>query len=212
MRLSDYDKAVIRYFEALFPNTVFGYQQRQLWHAAEDSQKVEVTLPLIGINRVTQTFLFDSYNNEPHVIRGAYEPGLGATVRHIPLHLAYQLDLYSNSREEVDDLWRELVREMLDNRTLNVDVIWDDNKKVRYQFPIALRTSPVDNTDVLRFTDTNKLYRITQDFVIEQAKLFFAEKPESGDGLIHSIPIKQIVLERNIDCDTYTVTSLPGHQ
>lgn len=207
MRLSDYDKSVTKYFSSVFPNTVFGYQARHLWEAATDQEDVVVKLPMIGVNRIATVLEFDKRNNLPDVREGRYFDDIRRFMREIPVSLTYQLDFYSESREECDELWREILRYMLDNKFITTETEID-KRVYSHTFPIVIENSPVDNTDVVQFIEKGKLYRVTQEFSIGNAVLLFEKGLPEGKGVIIDIPVRQVVLERNLDADTYRVTAV----
>lgn len=203
MTLVDYDETVAKYFLSLFENTVFGYQERQLWGAATEQKDVTVKLPLIGINRVSSVLNLSTLRNNPRIQRGYFFGDTNSTMREIPVNLRYQLDFYADSRRVCEELWREVIRYMLDFPYMDVSSIVDE-KAYKHRFPILIEDSPVDNTNVLNFIEKGNLYRVTQDFVLGQCVLLFEKKPE-GEGLIKHIPIKQVVLERSLGTDTYDI-------
>lgn len=208
MKLSDYDKAVYALIHTVFENTVLSYQERQLWKAAEQEEDVTVKVPLIGINRVATTLELQSRGNEPNVRRGMYFHDTGSFLREIPVSLKYQLDFYSDSRDQCEELWREILRYLLDKRVVVIPSTLN-GKDFVHEFPIVIEDSPVDNTNVIGFVETGKLYRVTQDFSIDNAVLLFEKKPEGeAAGLILKIPVKQVVLERKLEADSYTVSGV----
>lgn len=192
MSLEAYDKAMFEKVKTVYPNTVFSPMTKALEVSAKTESITEdgdgstvgvnsyrdqmVAFPLIAIDRVNQSFaMYEQQRNDPAIRRGRFvlhddEPEREHT---FPVTLNYQIDVLSNERREVDGIWRELVYYLYTHPTLRVEFEW--NKRT-YHEDAVLHLSDTDNTtDVEEFSDRGRIYRITTNIEVPDAKLLFVE-------------------------------------
>lgn len=184
MSLKIYDDAMVEKFKKVFPNTIFSYAEKELYHGSDDN--LQVILPLISIDRLNNNLNNSTWANELSGRRGSFDKtSTGKMIKNFPVELRYQIDLVSNRREECDDLFRETIQFILEDNYLNVPFNFGDDTKY-YEF--AIRLEDTDNlTEQSEFSDKGRLYKqiIT---VSLQAQFLYTE----DIAKISSIPIRYV--------------------
>lgn len=214
MSLKRFDEALKKKLLKVFPNTIMSSLSDALANSrdteisvqspvngSEDStfeatkDGVFVKVPLIAFDRISNNYNFEYQANDFHSRRGRFvippeelEPTTTKRVQVLPLLIVYQIDIISDKREEVDDIFRELSMYLLEHNSLEVEFNGEmvDTEK----FTITLVESDT-TTDIETFSDRGRVYRQTITVEIREAKLLF----ERDVHLIRDIPVRFIKLE-----------------
>ena len=158
-------------------------------NAEDRKEKNVVKLPLIAFDRINNPFALDYSANDPMVRRGRFIIEKEFRERAFPITPQYQIDIISDKRVEVDDIWRELVMYLYINP--NVDVTYGNGEdKFTETYPIKLLDTD-NTTDVESFSDRGVLYRQTISLEITNAKMLF----KSDTKLIETIPLRIVEIE-----------------
>lgn len=186
--IGEYDKGMINKFKSVFPNVIFSPgEDTTLSTQASYEDDYVVKLPLIAINRINQN-VNDSMYVDAETRRGRVYGVQEDRLMSIPIILSYQIDIYSDKREEVDDIWRELVRFIKINPNIEIEI---KRYNIKTEFPLMLIDSDT-TTDVSSFDDKGRLYRITMNTEINQARLFFSKDYNP----VKDIPVRIITLSK----------------
>lgn len=186
--VGEYDKGMINKFKSVFPNVIFSPgEETALYTQASYEDDYVVKLPLITINRINQN-VNDSMYVDSEVRRGRVYDVQEEKLMSIPIILSYQIDIYSDKREEVDDIWREVVRFIKISPNIEIEI---KRYNIKTEFPLMLIDSDT-TTDVSSFDDKGRLYRITMNTEINQARLFFSKDYNP----VKDIPVRIITLSK----------------
>lgn len=152
-------------------------------------EKNVVKFPLIAFDRINNPFALDYSANDPMVRKGRFVVESESRERAFPVTPQYQIDIISDRRVEVDDIWRELVMYIYINP--NVDVEYgNDEDKFTLTYPIKLLDTD-NTTDVESFSDKGNIYRQTISLEVTNVKMIF----KTNTSLIESIPIRIVEFE-----------------
>lgn len=196
MSLKRYDEALLYKLKSVFENSVAADQDTALYKSSDD--KAIVKLPLISFYRTNNPVNTEMFGNDSLNRRGRFVIPLESSVKVLPINIFYQIDIWSDRREEVDDIWRELIQFFLEEPEIDVQF---EGLGEYESFP--LKIVDTDNTsDITAFSDRGRLYRQTINMEVPQAKLLFLE----GKNLVKSIPIRMVDLGNSEFID-YTLTS-----
>lgn len=159
-------------------------------HGAHDfgskrtSKNGVVAFPLIAIDRINNPFDFTGSANDPLIRRGWKAYMNGTAEMALPVLPMYQIDVISNSRYEVDEIWREISMYLYLNP--NIPVIYSEGTENEFVEEYPLLILDTDNvTDVDTFTTNGIIYRQTITAQLQDAKLLF----HKNRNLIEEIPI-----------------------
>lgn len=143
-----------------------------------------VRFPMIAIDRINNPFGIEWMANDPMTRRGRFVVDDKKRLRAFPCTPMYQIDIISDRRVEVDDIWRELV--MFLYVKPNVAVKYHNGDKINIEeYPIKLLDTD-NTTDVDSFFDKGTVYRQTVSFEVTNVMMLF----EGNDKLIETIPIR----------------------
>lgn len=187
MSASFYDKAVTAKIKKKFANTL--YQSRELtFHTLTDKQG-QVTFPLISVYR-PDGWSISSDNT------WLQEKNFLAGIREVKIDLSYQIDIYANKREDLEELTAELVLYLLRNPGIVVHYESAD-KKIALDVKTYMKyVSGPERTSELDDQTTGRPYRNTLVFSLDAAKLInFAGTEPGQDG--YTTKITQVVVEVN---------------
>lgn len=193
MTLQCFDQAVVKKLQNVFPNVVSSQEER-LSSDGIDSN-AELRIPLIYVWRTSNALALGVYSSDPMVRRGLWHPNddddYGKYLRSLPVTITYQIDIISDKRSEVDDIFRELAYFLYKKDSLSVEFDLGDNEEplVR-EFTIKL----LDNspgTDYGSFSDRGRLYRETLNIEISNASLLFI----SSRKKVLNIPVRIYTVE-----------------
>lgn len=148
-----------------------------------------VGFPMIAFDRINNPYGFEFRGNDPAVRRG-WVSGPDTRQRALPVTPMYQIDIISDRREEVDEIWREV--SMLLYVQPNVEVIYSEGTKEQFSELYPIRLLSTDNTtDVESFEELGIIYRQTISVQVTNAQLLFDKTVRD----IKCIPIRLIYLD-----------------
>ena len=155
----------------------------------ENKTKIVVKLPLISVYRMNHSIDFESFGSDPMARRGRFDTYQNSRIKELPVNIIYQIDIFSDKREDVDGIWRELVQTFIENPLIKVHF---DGLEETWEFACFITDS--DNTsDVNSFTDVGRLWRETITIEVRNASMVF--KRESD--LAKAIPVKVVTFDSN---------------
>ena len=150
----------------MFPQVFFGNRERIDYQAQDGKEAKE--LPYLSIWRSTAKPVIQQFGTDAmQRFQGALQPGQ-TLVRNVPVRLEYQIDIVSDKRAEVDEIWRELYFYMIDDPRLRVDFGGDVGVHDFY-----LHWEDIEElTDTVERERVGNLYHISIDATVPQAQLF----------------------------------------
>ena len=95
------------------------------------------------------------------------------------------MDLISNKRQEVDDLWREMTMYLMIHNSVAVVYQRKSGEVFTEEYPINLLGTDT-GTDVTTFFDKGRLYRQSIQFVVPNVKMLFT----GNKSLIEEVPVR----------------------
>lgn len=170
MSLKSYDIALLEKIKRVFPNTLITSESNALLLSGRGDKNLEVNLPLITFDRINNQLAMREFGNDPMVRRGRMVKD-ETRVSSYPINITYQIDIWSDKRVEVDDIWRELVHFFYIDPEVSVKFDGIDEKE---DFPLMLLDTD-NTTDVTNFSESGRLYRQTISTEINQAKMMFVD-------------------------------------
>lgn len=153
------------------------------------SKNRAVAFPLIAIDRINNGLALQDAANDPYIRKG-WQRGRDLTTmrgdreRAFPVEPIYQIDIISNRRYEVDELWREL--SMYLYLDANVSVIYSSGTENEFveEYPLIMLDTDT-TTDIESFEDKGIIYRQTITTILKDARLLFQKEAP----LIQRVPI-----------------------
>lgn len=175
MSVKVYDEAVTNKIKSLFSNTVF--QTRELTFKTVTDKDKDVKFPLISIFRPDGW----SISSENSWIKSREFLG---NIRSVFVDLSYQIDIYSNTREDLEDITAEIVLYLL--RNPGVQVVYESSDKTQeLECNSYLNyVSGPERTSELEDTTVGRPYRYTLVYGLLNAQLVNfsnTEDPSSPD-------------------------------
>lgn len=147
------------------PDTLFTYR-------ADIDSKDKVVLPIISLNR--GNVRISNPKKKPLTVDGFKMAANEKKVTHlrvIPISIPYQIDIYTRTRTDNDNLLRELVFKLVNNPKLEVEIPYEDSKYT-HRFTLSLQEDIEDNSDVAQHLEKGEYFRTTLNMVVEDAYLF----------------------------------------
>ena len=170
MSLRLYDEALKTKLSEVFDNVVIAPPERAF---IDSNKNGKVKLPLISAYRLSNPINFEEYNR--------YEVFTGRRskltekneelikIQGLPVLITYQIDIWAQSRDIADGIYRELVYYLTVSPDLKVQVPNADKVQDFY-----LKLSDVDtSTEYDSFDDVNTIHKYTLTYEIDEARLFF---------------------------------------
>lgn len=187
MSLGKFDEAMVAKLKAVFPNVQNAQEER--WSSDATDDTAQLRLPLITVWRVANPLAFGQFSNDSMVRRGYWHRESqteGLVVKGLPVRIQYQIDIMSDRRVEVDDIFRELAMYLYESGVLDVEFSMGEGvEPLTRQFALTL----MDNnpaTDYASFSDKGKLYRETLNVEIPNAELLFVKTAKT----VLDIPVR----------------------
>lgn len=191
MSLSAYDEALKKKIEDVFPNVVLSQEER--WATNATDKDGELALPLIVIWRMSNALAFEGGMSTDSMVFGGWrERDKGNLIKEhaLPINIVYQIDIVSDRRKEVDDIFRELAMMLYEEPTLSVNFDDGSDEPFIRDFTIHIQ----DNSTMTEYggmDDRGKLYREVINIEIQNARLIFIE----GAKRVNSIPIRLVAVQ-----------------
>lgn len=179
MSLAAYDEGVLKYLkDALnFDNIINSAESRAFDDIAEHTDKVKVKFPMISFWRTANPVDFPGGNfamrHRGKTVLTNYTDNKGVRWRALPVKLTYQITIWSDRRQEVDDIYRELMMYLItDNPHIEVMM---EGMEVPEKFVLEV-TDTDTTTDVDSFADRGRIY--TQNILVDvpEAQLLFSKE------------------------------------
>lgn len=193
MSLELYDSSVLEKIKLVFPNTVWADSDplKQREKVAKDNLEendkgyLTVRVPYLSIERPQTSIALTTFGSDPGIRTGFLGKDYVRT-KLFPIDITYNFDIVSDSRKEVDAIWRELLQYFYEAPQIIINV---EGKEYFFYLQLIETMSDPSTTE---FSETGRLWRQQITCSIPQANLFFAQK---------TYPIKQIPI-RSLEIPT----------
>jgi hypothetical protein len=192
--LKDFDIAFTNKIKAYYSNTVYANTAivYNVAYNLVDDPTVKLEFPMISIYRPTG-FNVAPMQNFAAKRRGIefYQDGTALTrsmARFIMVQLAYQLDIYAKSPEELDDMTEELMHALSLDPSLQVsqyDAVIAQNFTETYS--LVYNNGPVEQSE---FQNGDRVYHYSVVYQIDTARLLNFK----DDGVVVTPEITEVVI------------------
>lgn len=176
MSVLEYDKALKSKIQNVFDNVVLAEPDMAFKRSAElPENEGKVKLPLLSLYRENYTILLESVNQRAFR-RGkkvAYpnedsdDYSTVQMMESLPVRIDYQLDLWADRRDTVDNLAAEVLFWLLGNPKIEIPVPETD-RTMEFSFWFE---DMQDNSDIMSFEEKGRLYRITIPLYFDEARI-----------------------------------------
>ena len=166
--LFQYDKALYDLIHSLYEYVYYGSTD-EIFSINAKKNNGKVVLPFIGIYRLPDFSINTEMANDSFLRRGYHMkstkdrqielPKQMVAMHGLPVTLESQIDVYATKRDVCDGLTAELLMYLRENPWINVQIM--DMGKVVVQFNLEVDESVTDNTDIMGFDETNRMYRLS---------------------------------------------------
>lgn len=187
MSLKCYDEAIMEKVKKVFPNVTWADEDGALNRNAEKDNKLVATLPLITLYRTNNTFNFEQFGNDSHTRRGRYVLPSEERIKAFPVNIFYQMDIYSDKRVEVDDIWREIIQFFYTDPEIDVHF---EGLEIPYKYVVWLVDTD-NTTDVSSFSDKGRIHRQTINLEVRQAQMLFTKYVKAA----REIPLRMVEID-----------------
>lgn len=187
MSLKCYDEAIMEKVKKVFPNVTWADEEGALNRNAEKDNKLVATLPLITLYRTNNTFNFEQFGNDSHTRRGRYVLPSEERIKAFPVNIYYQMDIYSDKRVEVDDIWREIIQFFYTDPEIDVHF---EGLEIPYKYVVWLVDTD-NTTDVSSFSDRGRIHRQTINLEVRQAQMLFTKYLKA----VREIPLRMVEID-----------------
>ena len=185
MSVKFYDEAVKGKLKALFPNVEF--QSRELAFKTITDRVGKVSFPYITVFRPDGWSIgsSNSWVNEREFLNGLRQVSIDAT---------YVIDIYANTREDLEDLTAELVLYLLRNPGVTVHYeTADGTEAVDVEADLKYISGP-ERTSELDDTTVGRPYRYTLTFALQNAYIYvFSGNSQGEEGYYPKVT--QVIVE-----------------
>lgn len=172
--VTDFDKAFLNKIRAAWPNTQYANTQIAYYMAYDtsDDPTKKLQFPLINIYRPSGYELLPNQTIAAK-LRGVYLYNQHTQkmyyARFLMANLAYQLDFYAKTPEEIDSITGDIITMLSLSPTLTVTQT-SNNKAVKYTetYDITYLKGPQDESD---FAEGQRVYRYALAYEIKNARL-----------------------------------------
>lgn len=183
MSLKSFDEAITNYLKNIYDNTIFSPSSRTLIDATDS--RTEIKLPMITVERISNEYPSSDLQSNYTEVRLGRRSDDELRERSLSIDLMYQIDIWSDRRDESDNIWREVLMYLnLDN---GISITYSPT--VSQDYPITIVNTDVD-INYNEFEDIGKLYRNIITVKIHNAKLIF----NKSINLVKEIPVRTITL------------------
>lgn len=134
----------------------------------------QVKLPLVTVWRPGYSF-YDTVNTTAGIFRGtpatiSDDQTSITSLQYLPLHIDYQLDVFTRTREENDELVREIIWYFKLYPQIKITIPYNLNKPIT--FNIFFNSDITDNSELTEFENRGQYYRSTLSMYTDEGKLF----------------------------------------
>lgn len=194
MSLKSFDEAILSKVKEVFPNVSMAYEDK---YEDMGDEKKDLLFPLINIWRMSNIIQDGMYNTHKMMRQGFKYPekdGKFLDIRSLPVTVNYQVDIMSDLRVQVDDIFKELAMFFIIQNSLHVSFDMGPNvEPICREFTIKI----LDNqtlTEYSSFGDRGRIYREVINLEIPNAELLFAvNKPMIKEIKLHTFTQMPIV-------------------
>lgn len=169
-----YDEAVLNKFRELFgTDNMFIIPPERAKDTIAQLEKDNVKFPLISLDRRGFSIRDSAVNwsaSRMGLADSMTDEGKANIMHVIPIHINYQLDVYTVDRVSCDEILRELIFYFTLHPTLMVDIPYGLNTK--HKFNLFFSSDIEDNSDTVEHINKGVLYRYTANLYTDDAYLF----------------------------------------
>lgn len=172
--LNDFDNAVLNHIKRIFPNTYYA-NTAVVYNVAYSLADVEtlgfkLKFPLVSIYRPSG---FDLVADQTFPSRrlgqgiGAFSTNKETKARFLTANLAYQIDIYAKSQEQLNQLTEEIIKYLNFEPKVEVDQSQGDNVYIE-SYDITYNNGP---NELSEFTNDDRVYHYAIVYDIKNARL-----------------------------------------
>ena len=164
---------------------------------ADETNDANITLPIVALRRVPSTRIL-STNKKPLTFDGYRKNNNGQKIDQlnaIPIHIEYQLDIYTRYYDEADDYMRNFVFNFINYPKLQIEIPYNSSNIV-HTSNIRITDEITDNSDIPERLAPGQFTRLTLHLYIDDAYLF---DYRTKDALKVEIEDIDITLKPEID-------------
>lgn len=157
MSITNYDKGIVKYFEDIYENVVWGDPNTAFKNNAMKHED-KVLLPMLSVYR--PEIMLDPSINFAQLKKGAaleIDQFSVTRERTLPLILSYQLDVWATGNDQAAALFAEVLFYTMDKPGVPIEISGADNPVIQY----LTITDVVDNTDTTQIASRGRLCRFT---------------------------------------------------
>lgn len=187
MSLYLYDEAVVKYLQSYWDNNVINILPTDLAFENDARFKDSVTLPLITVNRLSPVTIENDISNYARTRLGATVVDSDSSellfmIRSVAVSINYNIDVWTRTKKENDDIIRELVWLLIIKPRLSVVSPYGINEE--WSFSLYLEPDIEDNSDIIEFANVGEYYRQTLTAYTSGAMLFLKNNKEQTNSIV----------------------------
>ena len=174
--------------------------KRLFMQKLDENNDKPIKLPLIAISRESDIEIL-STNKKPLTFDGATaDRNIEKTqmLNAIPIHVKYQLDIYTRYFEEADEYVRNFVFQFINNPKLKIEIPYNDSN-IEHISNVRMASTVEDNSDIAQRLLPDQFTRFTFKLYIDDAYLFSVPIKENvrvnGDIEIEIVDVETINIE-----------------
>ncbi|AWD93022.1 hypothetical protein HSE3_gp070 [Bacillus phage vB_BceM-HSE3] len=178
--LNLYDQAIEDKFKEVFENSIYADPVKAFKESAKANNN-EVKLPLLSVYRSGLEPDFARHanlGNRGRLLQKTVDKETGLIIKALPSKISYTLDIWTQSRSDLNHLLEELLFYLLEFPALYIEFeIEDQEEGLQIESHIELE-SVTDQTDLSQSEEEGLLYRTTIEFHLGESNLYnFKEAP-----------------------------------
>lgn len=177
--LFQYDKAVYDLIHALYDKVYYGSPD-EIFSINAKRNNGKVVLPFISVYRLpdfsinlemaNDSFLRTGYPARSSKTKGIEFPNQKISMHGLPVTLEYQIEVYATKRDVCDGLIAELMLYLRAHPYVNVPITEAGDRVQEFSFD--LQDSVTDNTDIMGFDESGRMYRMSLTADITEAVIY----------------------------------------
>ena len=145
-----------------------------------------VKFPLIAFDRISNSYAEEGNDNYAIKVRGSFITDEKVREKSFGVDIVYQIDVISDRRYEVDEIWRELT--MFFHKNNGVEITYESNGQVSSQIYDLLVLDTEPGGDVSTFFNNGIIWRQTIRVLVRNVRMLFARSVP----IIEEIPVRVI--------------------
>lgn len=183
MSVNRYDQSLIEHFREIFDDArIHILPVEDAIRFTAQLRQDDVVFPLISTNRLGYS-IRTSDTNFYGLREGGYQnrgaDGINTFAQVIPIRINYQVDVFTVSKAQGDELMRELIFHLMLHPKLKVDIPYGLN--IKHVFNIFIESDIVDNSDTVEHINKGVLFRNTMTLYTDDAYLFKSREELHGN-------------------------------